>query len=100
MSPIVKDYLKIFGDQLIGKVKDNSVCKLTDFKVVLGSNQRKVLHTTSLTTCIDMDDKNVVGIVPKKIKLLHSKLPTLEETVMSIDMSSITVKHSCTKCST
>ena len=42
-----KRLLKIFGDQLIGKVKGNSACKLTGLKVVLGLNQRKVLHTTS-----------------------------------------------------
>ena len=92
--------LKIFGDQLIGKIKDNSACKLTDLKVALGSNQRKVLHTTSSTTCIDMDDENIAGIVPKEIKLLDSKQETFEGTVISIDMSSLTVKHSCTKCST
>ena len=36
--------LNIFGDQLIGKVKGNSACKLTDLKLVLGSNQRRVTY--------------------------------------------------------
>ena len=84
---------------MIGEIKDNSACKLTDLKVALRSNQRKVLHTTSSTTCIDMDDENIVGIVPKEIRLLDSKQET-EGTVISIDMSSLTVKHSCTICST
>ena len=92
--------LKIFGDQLVDKVKDNLACKLTDLKAVLGSNQRKVLHTTSSTTCIDVDDKNIAGIVPKEIKLLNSKLATLEGTVISTDMPSLTAKHSYPKCST
>ena len=61
---------KIIGDQLIGKVKDNSPWKLTDLKVVLGSNQRKVLHTSSSTTCTAVDDENIAGIVSKEIKLL------------------------------
>ena len=71
------------------KVKDNLPCKLSDLKVVLGSNQRKVLHTTSSTTCIDFDDENIAGIVPKEIKLLDNKSVTLEGTVISIDMSVI-----------
>ena len=33
--------LKIFGDQLIGKVKNNSACKLTDLKVVLWFKPKK-----------------------------------------------------------
>lgn len=37
--------LKSFEDQLIGKGKDNSTCKLTGFEVVLDSNQRKVILT-------------------------------------------------------
>ena len=84
----------------MGKAKDNLPCKLTDLKVVLGSNQRKVLHTTSSTTYIDVDDENIAGIVPKEIKLLDSKSVTLKGTVISIDMSSLTAKPSCTKCST
>lgn len=36
--------LNIFGDQLIGKVKGNSTCKLTDLKLVLGSNQGRVTY--------------------------------------------------------
>ena len=97
---IVERLLEIFGDQLIRKVKDNPACNLIDLKVVLGSNQRKVLHTTSSTTCIDVDDENVAGYAPKESKLLDSKQATLEGTVISIDMSSLTVKRSCTKCST
>ena len=62
----------------MGKVQDNLPCKFTDLKVVLCSNQRKVLHTTSSTTCIDVDDENIARIVPKEIKLLDSKSVTLE----------------------
>ena len=92
--------LETFGDQLMGMVKDNFPCKLTDLKIVLGSNQRKVLHTISSTTCIELDDENIAGIAPKEIKLLDSKSATLEGIAISIDMSSLTFKHSCTKCST
>ena len=90
----------MFGDQLICKVKDNSVSESTDLKVVLGSSQRKILHATSSTTCIDVDDENIAGIVPREIRRLDSKLATSEGTFISIDMSSLTVEHSCTKCST
>ena len=47
-----------------------------------------------------MDDENIAGIVPKEIKLLHCKQATLEGTVISIDKPFLTVKDSCTKCST
>lgn len=64
-----------------------------------------MLHTTSSTTGVDVNDKNIAGIVKKnkkknEIKLFYTKLATLEETVISIGLSSRTVKHSCTKCST
>lgn len=59
---------------MIGKVKDNSAWKLTNLKVVFGSNQRKVLHTSSSTTCTDVDDENIAGIVSKEIKLPDSEL--------------------------
>ena len=87
--------LKIFGDHLIDKVKENSPCKLTDLKVVLGSNQRKVLHTTSSTASIDVNDENIVAIVPKEIQPIDTKVVTLEGTVISIDLASLTVRHSC-----
>ena len=56
-----------------------------------------MLHTTSSSACVEVNGEN---IVPKEIKLLDIKLETLEGTVISIDMSSVTVKHLCTKCST
>ena len=56
--------LKVFGG-LISKVKENSACKLTDLKIVLGQGQRKVLHTTTSTTFIAVSDENVVGIKAK-----------------------------------
>lgn len=59
---------------MIGKVKDNSAWKLTNLKVVFGSNQRKVLHTSSSTTCTDVDDENIAGIVSKEIKPPDSEL--------------------------
>ena len=90
---IVERSLKIFGDQLIDKVKD-SACKLIDLKVVLVSNQIKWLHTTSSSTCIDVNDENIAGIVPKEIKLLNTELATLVGTVSSIDISALT-QHSC-----
>ena len=65
--------IKIFGDQLIDKVKDKSACKLTDLKVVLGSNQWKALHPTSSTTCIDENEQDIVAIVPKEIHLVWYK---------------------------
>ena len=46
-----------------------------------------------------MNDENIARIVPKEIKLLDTKLATSEGTVISIDVSSLTVKHSCTICS-
>ena len=98
-APNRKRLLKIFGDQLIDKVKRNSACKLTDLKVVLCLSQRKVLHTTSSATCIDVDDKSIAWIVPEEIKLLDTKLATLKGTATSIDMSSLTGKHSSAKCS-
>ena len=39
-----------------------------------------MLHTTSLTTSVDVNDKNIAGIVQKEIKLLDIKLATLEGT--------------------
>ena len=89
--------IKIFGDQLIDKVKDNSACKLTDLKVVLGSNQRKELHPTSSTTCIDVIEQDIVAIVPKEIHLVDTDLTILEGTVLSVYMLSFTIKHSCTE---
>ena len=62
-----------------------------------------MLHTTSSTTGVDVNDKNIAGIVKKKkkkIKLFYTKLATSEETVISIGLSSRKVKHSFTKCST
>ena len=93
--------LKVFGD-FISKVKENSPCKLTDLKVVLGSDQRKVLHTTTSTTFIAVTDENVVGIKAKEvtdIEVTATDDLVLEGTVISIDMASLTILHTCTRCS-
>ena len=50
-----------------------------------------MLHKTS-TTGIDMNGEKINRIVPKEIKLLDTKLAALEGTVISIDISSLTVK--------
>lgn len=67
------------------------------FEVVLGSNQRKELHPTSSTTCIDVNEQDIVAIVPKEIHLVDTNLTTLEGTVLSVHMLSFTIKHSCTE---
>ena len=50
-----------------------------------------MLHKTS-TTGIDVNGEKINRIVPKEIKLLDTKLAALEGTVISIDISSLTVK--------
>ena len=80
-------------------MKENYACKLTDLKVVLGADQRKLLHTTSSTTCVDVDDEDVVKIKVKQVKDDDTKEISLEGTVISIDMASLTVIHTCTRCS-
>ena len=44
-----------------------------------------------------MNKKEFAGIVQREFKLLDTKLTTLEGTVLSIYLSSLTIKHSCTK---
>ena len=83
-------------------MKENSACKSTDLKIVLGQDQRKVLHTTTSTTFIDVSDENVVGIKAKEVTDIEDTDTddlVLEGTVISIDMASLTVLHTCARCS-
>ena len=80
-------------------MKGNYACKLSDLKVVLGVDQRKVLHTTTSTICIGMSDEDVVGPETKQVKNDEIKETVLEGIVISIDMSSLMVFHLCTRCS-
>ena len=94
--------LKIFGD-VINSVKEGLACKLTDVRVVLGKDQRKVLHTTTSTSCTQVTDVDVVSLEMQtegEVDNLNRTETVLEGTVISIDMSSLAVLHLCAKCST
>lgn len=70
---------------------------MTDLKVVQAKTN-VVLHTTSSSTFTEIDDVDVVSILPRGNKENSGTKRSLEGTVISIDMSSLAIIHTCSRC--
>jgi len=93
-----KRTLKIFNS-LIEQVKEGGAYKLTDVKVILGHDQKKILHTTTSTKCTESEDIEITSLEVTQTKK-ENQSRSIEGKVISIDTSSMSVLHLCSKCST
>lgn len=87
----VEQSLKVFGD-LMNEVKEYTLCKLTDLKVVLGSDRREMLYTTMSTKYVNINNQNVDNIKPKHVKEKDAH-KALEGSVISIHIPSQAVVY-------
>ena len=90
--------MKVFGD-LMHVIKEHLTCKLTDMRVLLGAEQRKVLHTTTSTACVTIEDEDVVALETEKNENETETEKVIEGIVISVDVASLDVLSVCSTCS-
>lgn len=86
--------MKVFGE-LRNIIENDGVYKFTDVNILLKSNE-KILHTTTSSIIQPNNDQEILAIETGSLDLPQEI--TYEGIVISVDLSTLSLKHLCEKC--